>query len=76
MWQNVTCVLQLYQDLEYFDWNAYLSQWFGSLVGFGRCYAFEFDREHQGVMIIKAMPSDRNPIEVTMLRAGVTVQVI
>ena len=74
--QNVTCVPQLYQDWKYYDWNAYLGQWFGPLVGIGRCYAFEFDREHPGVMIMKAMPSDTNPIQVTMLRAGVTLQVI
>eukprot|EP00731_Ephydatia_muelleri_P006828 Em0003g1076a len=74
--QNVTCVPQLYQDWEYYDWNAYLGQWFGPLVGFGRCYAFEFDREHPGVMIMKTMPSDTYPIKVTMLRSGVTVQVI
>ena len=74
--QNVTCVPQLYQDWEYYDCNAYLGQWFGPLVGFGRCYAFEFDREHPGVMIMKTMPSDTNPIKVTMPRAGVTVQVI
>eukprot|EP00731_Ephydatia_muelleri_P006214 Em0003g462a len=31
---------------------------------------------HPGVMKMKTMPSDTNPIEVTMLRAGVTVQFI
>ena len=67
---------QLYQDWQYYDWNAYLGQWFGPLIGFRRCYTFEFDREHPGVMIMKTMPSDTNPTEVTMLRAGVNLKTI
>ena len=29
--QNVTCVPQLCKDWQYYDWNAYLGQWFGRL---------------------------------------------
>ena len=72
--QNVTCVPQLYQDWQYHDWNAFLGQWFGPLVGFGRYHTFEFDREHPGVMKMKTLPSDTNPTEVTMLRAGVAIK--
>ena len=74
--QNVTCVPQLYQDWQYYDWNAYLGQWFGPLFEFGHCYTFQFDREHPSIMIIKTMPSDTNHTRVTMLRAGVTLNTI
>ncbi|KAL5502003.1 hypothetical protein EMCRGX_G008691 [Ephydatia muelleri] len=37
-------------------------------------HTFVFDQSHPGVMKMKTMPSDTNPIKVTMLRAGVTVQ--
>ena len=72
--QNVTCVPQLFQDWQYYDWNAFLGQWFGPLVGFGRYYTFEFDQDHPGVMRMKTLPSDTNPTEVPMLRAGVTIK--
>ena len=72
--QNVTCVPQLYQNWQYHGLNAFLSQWFGPLVGFGRYQTFDFDREHPGVMKMKAMPSDTNPTEVNMLRAGVAIK--
>ena len=69
-----TCVPQLYQDWKYYDWNAFLGQWFGPLVGFGRYHTFEFDQDHPGVMRMKTLPSDKNPTEVTMLRAGVAIK--
>ena len=72
--QNVTCVPQLYQDWHYYDWNAFLFQWFSHLAGLGRCYTFEFDCKHPGVMRMKTLPSDTNPTEVTMLRAGVAIK--
>ena len=34
--QNVTCVLQLCKDWQFYYWNAFLDQCFGPLVGFGR----------------------------------------
>ncbi|KAL5515749.1 hypothetical protein EMCRGX_G000959 [Ephydatia muelleri] len=71
--QDVTCVPQLYQDWHYYDWNAFLGQWFTPLAGLGRCYTFRFDRKHPGVMKMKTLPSDANPTEVTMLRAGVAI---
>ena len=64
--QDVTCVPQLYQDWHYYDWNAFLGQWFSPLAGLGRCYTFRFDRKHPGVMKMKTLPSDANPTEVTM----------
>ena len=72
--QNVTCVPQLYQDWQYHDWNAFLGQWFGPLVGFGRYHTFEFDQGHPGVMKMKTLPSDTNPTEMSMLRAGVAIK--
>eukprot|EP00731_Ephydatia_muelleri_P019560 Em0012g385a len=71
--QDVACVPQLYQDWHYYDWNAFLGQWFSPLAGLGRCYTFRFDRKHPGVMKMKTLPSDANPTEVTMLRAGVAI---
>ena len=41
--QDVTCVPQLYQDWHYYDWNAFLGQWFTPLAGLGRYYTFRFD---------------------------------
>eukprot|EP00731_Ephydatia_muelleri_P009249 Em0004g1587a len=38
-----------------------------------RYYTFRFDRKHPGVMKMKTLPSDANPTEVTMLRAGVAI---
>ena len=72
--QDVTCVPQLYQDWHYYDWNAFLGQWFSPLAGLERCYTFEFDCKHPGVMKMKALPSYANPTEVTMLRAGVAIK--
>eukprot|EP00731_Ephydatia_muelleri_P000939 Em0001g939a len=72
--QDVTCVPQLYQDWHYYDWNAFLGQWFTPLAGLGRCYTFRFDCKHPGVMKMKTLPSDANPTEVTMLRAGVAIK--
>ena len=72
--QDVTCVPQLYQDWHYYDWNAFLGQWFTPRAGLGRCYTFRFDRKHPGVMKMKTLPSDTNPTEVTMLRAGVAIK--
>ena len=54
--QDVTCVPQLYQDWHYYDWNAFLGQWFSPLAGLGRCYTFRFDRKHPGVMKMKTLP--------------------
>ena len=71
--QDVTCVPQLYQDWHSYDWNAFLGLWFSPLAGLGRCYTFRFDRKHPGVMKMKTLPSDANPTEVTMLRAGVAI---
>eukprot|EP00731_Ephydatia_muelleri_P011869 Em0006g763a len=68
--QDVTCVPQLYQDWHYYDWNAFLGQWFSPLAGLGRCYTFRFDRKHPGVMKMKTLSSDTNPTEV---RAGVAI---
>ena len=67
--QDVTCVSQLYQD-----WDAFLGQWFGPLVGLGHYRTFEFDQDHPGVMRMETLPSDTNPTEVTMLRAGVAIK--
>ena len=72
--QDVTCVPQRYQDWHYYDWNAFLGQWFSPLAGLGRCYTFRFDCKHPGVMKMKTLPSDANPTEVTMLRGGVTIK--
>ena len=72
--QDVTCVPQLYQDWHYYDWDAFLGQWFSPLAGLGRCYTFRFDRKHPSVMKMKTLPSDANPTEVTMLRAGVAIK--
>ena len=33
--QNVTCMPKLCKDWQFYDWNAFLGQWFGPLVGFG-----------------------------------------
>eukprot|EP00731_Ephydatia_muelleri_P032412 Em0023g919a len=55
--QNITCVPQLCKDWQYYD---YLGRWFGPLFEFGRCYTFQFDREHLGITIMKTMPSDTN----------------
>eukprot|EP00731_Ephydatia_muelleri_P000984 Em0001g984a len=71
--QDVTCVPQLYQDWHYYDWNAFLGQWFSPLAGLGHCYTFRFDRKHPGVMKMMTLPSNANPTEVTMLRAGVAI---
>ena len=60
---------QLYQDC-----NAFLGQWFGPRVGLGRYRTFEFDQDHPGVMRMETLPSDTNPNEVTMLRAGVAIK--
>ena len=60
---------QLYQD-----WDAFLGQWFGPLVGLGHYHTFEFDQDHPGVMRMETLPSDTNPTEVTMLRAGVAIK--
>ena len=49
----VPCMSQLYQD-----WNAFLGQWFGPLVGLGHYHTFEFDQDHPGVMRMKTLPSD------------------
>ena len=62
------------QEWQYYDWNAFLGQWFGPLVSFGRYHTFEFDQEHPGVMRMKTMPLDTNPTEVTMLRAEVAIK--
>ena len=35
---------------------------------------FEFDQDHPAVMRMKTMPSDTNPTEVPMLRAGVAIK--
>ena len=67
--QDVTCVPQLYHD-----WNTFLGQWFTPLAGLGRCYTFRFDRKHPDVMKMKTLPSDANPTEVSMLRAGVAIK--
>ena len=72
--QNVTCVPQLYQNWQYYDWNTFLGQWFTPLAGLGRYHTFEFDREHPGVMKMKMLPSDTNPTEMSMLRAGVAIK--
>ena len=40
--QNVTCVPQLYQNWQYYDWNTFLGQWFTPLAGLGRYHTFEF----------------------------------
>ena len=72
--QDVACVPQLYQDCHYYDWNAFLGQWFSPLAGLGHYYTFRFDRKHPGVMKMKTLPSDANPTEVTMLRAGVAIK--
>ena len=40
---------------------------------FRDAYTFRFDRKHPGVMKMKTLPSDANPTEVTMLRAGVAI---
>eukprot|EP00731_Ephydatia_muelleri_P021837 Em0014g428a len=72
--QDVTCVPQRYQDWHYYDWNAFLGQWFSPLAGLGRCYTFRFDCKHPGVMKMKTLPSDANPTKVTMLRGGVTIK--
>ena len=58
--QNVTCVPQLCKDWKLYDWNAFLGQWFGPLVGLGRCHTFVFDREHPHVTKGKLMPADSN----------------
>ena len=67
--QDVTCVSQLYQD-----WNAFLGQWFGPLVGLRHYRTFEFDQDHPGVMRMETLPSDTNPTEMSMLRAGVAIK--
>ena len=72
--QDVECVPQLYQQWEYYDWNAFLSQWFEPLSAFGHSHTFEFDREHPSVMVMRAMPSDTNPTKVNMLRRGGKVE--
>ena len=72
--QDVTCVPQLYQYWKYYDWNAFLGQWFGPLVGFGCYHTFEFDQDHPGVMRMKTLPLDPNPTKVNMLRAGVAIK--
>ena len=74
--QNVTCVLQLCKDWQFYDWNAFLGQWFGPLVGFGRYHTFVFDREHPCVVKLKLMPtdSDQDATEMSILKTGVTVQ--
>ena len=35
---------------------------------------FEFDQGHPGVMKMKTLPSDTNPTEMSMLRAGVAIK--
>eukprot|EP00731_Ephydatia_muelleri_P003000 Em0001g3000a len=72
--QDVTCVPQLYQDWHYYDWNAFLGQWFTPLTGLGRCYTFRFDCKHPDVMKMNTLPSDANPTEGTMLRVGVAIK--
>ena len=72
--QDVECVPQLYQNWLFYDWNVFLGQWFEPLSAFGRSHTFEFDREHPGVMEMRAMPSDTNPTKVNMLRTGVKVE--
>ena len=67
--QDVTCVSQLYQD-----WNAFLGQWFGPLVGLRHYRKFEFDQDHPGVMRMETLPSDTNPTEVTMLKTEVAIK--
>ena len=44
---------QLYQD-----WNAFLGQWFGLLVGLGHYRTFEFDQDHPGVVRMETLPLD------------------
>ena len=66
---SVARMSQLYQD-----WDAFLGQWFGPLVGPGHYRTFEFDQDHPGVMRMETLPSDTNPTEVTMLRAGVAIK--
>ena len=39
-----------------------------------RTGTFEFDQDHPGVMRMKTLPSDTNPTEVPMLRAGVAIK--
>ena len=76
--QNVTCVHQLCKDWQLYDWNAFLGQWFGSLVGLGLCHIFVFDREHPDVMKMKLMPADskQDATELNILKSGVTIQAI
>ena len=35
---------------------------------------FELDQDHPGVMRMKTLPSETNPTEVTILRAGVAIK--
>ena len=74
--QNVTSVPQLCKDWWFYDWNAFLGQWFGPLVGLGRCHTFVFDREHPNVTKGKLMPADCNQdaTELNILKSGVTIQ--
>ena len=71
--QDVECVPQLYQNWQYYEWNAFLGQWFQPLSAFGRSHTFEFDREHPGVMEIRVMSSVTNSTKIDMLRPGVKV---
>ena len=63
---------------QFYDWNAFLGQWFRPLVELGRCHTFVFDREHPNVMIVKLMPDDSNQdaTKLNILKLGVTIQAI
>ena len=67
---------QLCKDWQLYDWNAFLGQWFGPLVGLGHCHTFVLNREHPDVTKGKLMPADSNQdaTELNILKSGVTIQ--
>eukprot|EP00731_Ephydatia_muelleri_P037433 Em0469g2a len=72
---NVTCVPQQYQNWVYYNWNAFLDQWFVRPAGFSMYHTFIFDKEHPGIVKMKLWP-DQVPRDMSLLKDGVTVSSI
>ena len=72
---NVTCVPQQYQNWVYYNWNAFLDQWFVRPAGFSIYHTFIFDKEHPGIVKMKLWP-DQVPRDMSLLKDGVTVSSI
>ena len=73
--RNATSVPQLYKDWEYYDWTAFLSQWFAPQVGHSKFHLYAFDKGHPGIMKVKVIPGFGSEMkEFKLLKDGITTK--